>query len=145
MHREAQRCVQAYAAELDGRGVGGTSHTWDEIAPTLAQLRPPRGLFVVASLRAEPVGCGGLKLPSGEPAEVKRMWVDGSVRGLGVGRRLLGELERRAAESGARTIRLETNGALTEAISLYRSSGYEEIEPFNDEPLAHHWFAKSLG
>ena len=41
-----------------------------------------------------------------------------------------------------RTIRLETNGALTEAIALYRSSGYEEVEPFNDEPYAHHWFAK---
>jgi hypothetical protein len=43
------------------------------------------------------------------------------------------------------TLRLETNRALTEAIALYRASGYEEVEPFNDEPHAHHWFAKSLG
>jgi ribosomal protein S18 acetylase RimI-like enzyme len=90
------------------------------------------------------VGCAGLKLPPGQPAEVKRMWVSESVRGLGIGRRLLGEIERRAAEAGRRTIRLETSGSLTEAIALYRSSGYEEVEPFNDEPLAHHWFAKRL-
>jgi DNA-binding MarR family transcriptional regulator/ribosomal protein S18 acetylase RimI-like enzyme len=142
MHRDAQRCLQAYAAELDRRV--GTGHAWPAMAATLGQLRRPRGLFVVASLRGEPVGCGGLKLPAGQPPEVKRMWVDEKVRGLGVGRRLLAELERRAAEAGADTVRLETNGALTEAIALYRSSGYEEIEPFNDEPYAHFWFAKRL-
>ena len=135
MRPDAQRCLQAYAAELD-RACVGWRPRGRAIAATLDQLRPPRGLFVVATLRAEPVGCGGLKLPPGEPAEVKRMWVAESARGLGVGRRLLGELERRAAEAGARTIRLETNGALTEAIALYRSSGYEEVEPFNDEPHA---------
>ena len=66
------------------------------------------------------------------------------MRGLGLGRRLVAELERRAAEAGATTVRLDTNGALTEAIALYRSSGYEEVEPFNDEVYAHHWFAKPL-
>jgi hypothetical protein len=34
---------------------------------------------------------------------------------------------------------------LTEAIGLYRSSGYVEVSPFNDEPYAHHWFEKNLG
>ena len=33
---------------------------------------------------------------------------------------------------------------LGEAQQLYRSSGYVEVEPFNDEPYAHHWFTKSL-
>ena len=42
------------------------------------------------------------------------------------------------------TLRLETNRALTEAIGLYRSSGYREVAPFNDEPHAHHWFEKTL-
>jgi DNA-binding MarR family transcriptional regulator len=143
MHLDARRCLQAYASELDRRVEGG-SDSWSSIAPTLGELRPPRGLFLVATLRGEPIGCGGLKLPRGRPAEVKRMWVAERARGLGLGRRLLGELERRAAAAGCDTIRLETNRALTEAISLYRSSGYEEIAPFNDEPYAHHWFAKAL-
>jgi hypothetical protein len=43
------------------------------------------------------------------------------------------------------TLRLDTNRALTEAIGLYRAAGYEEIERFNDEPHAHHFFAKALG
>ena len=72
------------------------------------------------------------------------MWVADAARGLGIGRRLLGELERRAPEAGVRTVRLETNRALEEAIGLYRSAGYREVEAFNDEPYAHHWFEKRL-
>ena len=72
------------------------------------------------------------------------MWVAGSVRGLGVGRRLLGAVEEHARASGVRTLRLETNRALVEAIALYRSAGYREVAAFNAEPFAHHWFEKHL-
>ena len=96
-------------------------------------------------VRAEPVGCGALKLQADGSAYLKRMWVAESVRGLGIGRRLLGELERHAAARGAQRVTLETNGVLTEAIALYRSAGYREVDPFNDEPYAHHWFEKQLG
>ena len=72
------------------------------------------------------------------------MWVADAVRGLGIGRRLLEELERRAAAAGVPALRLETNRALQEAIGLYRSAGYVEVEAFNDEPYAHHWFEKRL-
>ena len=107
-------------------------------------MRPPRGLFVVATLHGEPVGCGGLKFHPGEPTEIKRMWVAGSARGLGVGRRLLSRLEELAAEHGSDAVRLDTNGNLREAIAMYRSSGYREIDAFNDEPYADHWFEKRL-
>jgi ribosomal protein S18 acetylase RimI-like enzyme len=72
------------------------------------------------------------------------MWVSDGVRGLGIGRRLLNELEVRAAAAGTRSVRLETNRSLSEAIALYRASGYEEIPAFNDEVYAHHWFEKKL-
>ena len=72
------------------------------------------------------------------------MWVDPNSRGRGVGRRLLERLEALARESGVRTVRLETNRALGEAIGLYRRSGFAEVAPFNDEPYAHHWFEKAL-
>ena len=72
------------------------------------------------------------------------MWVRGSERGLGIGRRLLGELEAVAAAGGARSVRLETNRALTEALNLYRSAGYREVAPFNEEHHAHHWLEKPL-
>ena len=64
--------------------------------------------------------------------------------GLGLGRRLLAELEAHAAARGVRTLRLETNRTLGEAITLYRTAGYREVAPFNDEPYAHHWFEKTL-
>ena len=56
-----------------------------------------------------------------------------------------GELERLAAKNGATAVRLETNRTLTEAINLYRSAGYVEVSPFNEEPYAHHWFEKQVG
>jgi ribosomal protein S18 acetylase RimI-like enzyme len=66
-------------------------------------------------------------------------------RGLEVGRRLLGELERTAREAGAVVLRLETNRALSEAIALYKRSGYVEVKVFNAEHYAHNGFEKTLG
>jgi DNA-binding MarR family transcriptional regulator/GNAT superfamily N-acetyltransferase len=141
---EARYCMREYFAELDRRFDVG----FDPAASISAdddELRPPAGLLLVATLRTEPIGCGALKFHDGAPTELKRMWVASSARGLGVGRRLLTELEREAARHGSRIVRLETNQSLTEAIALYRSSGYVEVAPFNDEPYAHHWFEKRLG
>jgi DNA-binding MarR family transcriptional regulator/N-acetylglutamate synthase-like GNAT family acetyltransferase len=143
-HRDAQRCLDEYAAELGCRFEAGFDPA-RSISAEVDEMRLPAGLFVLASLRGEAVGCGALKLHGEEPAELKRMWVAERVRGLGVGRRLLAELERRATEAGARAVRLETNKALTEAIGLYRSAGYREVAAFNDELYAHHWFEKRLG
>jgi ribosomal protein S18 acetylase RimI-like enzyme len=108
-------------------------------------MRPPAGAFLMATLRGKPVGCGALKFHESAPTEIKRMWVAPTARGCGLARQLLAELEARAAATGCRTVRLETNRALTEAIGLYRSAGYREIDPFNDEPYADHWFEKTLG
>ena len=72
------------------------------------------------------------------------MWVAPSARGLGVGRRILSELEEQARRRGVRLVRLETNRTLKEAGGLYRATGYVEVEAFNDEPYAHHWFEKRL-
>jgi DNA-binding MarR family transcriptional regulator len=142
-HRDARRCVRAYFAELDRRSETG----FDPAAGISAEpheLVPPAGAFLVAYLRDEPVGCGAVKHHPGEPSEIKRMWVAESARGLGLGRRLLTELEARARDSGAPAARLETNRTLVEAIAMYRSAGYAAVPAFNDEPFAHHWFEKPL-
>jgi ribosomal protein S18 acetylase RimI-like enzyme len=72
------------------------------------------------------------------------MWIAESARGLGLGRRLMEELEMLARRSGASVARLETNSVLEEAMAMYRSAGYEEVPAFNDEPFANHWFEKRL-
>jgi DNA-binding MarR family transcriptional regulator/GNAT superfamily N-acetyltransferase len=140
---EAQACLTAYVTELGRRFDSGFDPT-RSISAELHELRPPAGMFLVATLHSEAVGCGALKFHGSAPAELKRMWVADAVRGLGIGRRLLEELEQRAAAAGAPAVRLETNRALREAIGLYRSAGYVEVEPFNGEPYAHHWFEKRL-
>jgi len=142
-HPNARRAVRAYVAELSDRFEDG----WDpalSISAADEELTPPAGLFLVATLYADVVGCGALKFHHGAPAEVKRVWVSPAVRGLGLGRRLLAELEAHAAARRVRTLRLETNRALGEAVSLYRTAGYREVAPFNDEPYADHWFEKIL-
>ncbi|HEY2601724.1 MAG TPA: MarR family winged helix-turn-helix transcriptional regulator [Thermoleophilaceae bacterium] len=141
----AQHCLREYVVELDRRFDAGFDPA-RSISADAPELRPPAGLLLVASLLSEPVACGALKFHGGEPTEIKRMWVAESARGLGLGRRLLAELEAHAAaRAESRVVRLETNGTLGEAIALYRSAGYEEVDAFNDEPYAHHWFEKRLG
>jgi DNA-binding MarR family transcriptional regulator len=100
------------------------------IAATDDELTLPAGLLVVATLRGDPIGCAALKFHPGRPAEIKRIWVERAARGLGLGRRLLADIEQRATEHGVRTLRLETNPTLTEAIALFRSAAYREIQPF---------------
>ena len=142
-HPHAQHCMHAYFSELDRRFDTGFDPALS-IPADEEELRLPAGLFLVAMLHADSIGCGALKFHRDEPAEIKRMWVAESARGLGVGRRLLGELEAHAAAHGAPAVRLDTNRTLTEAISMYRSAGYTEVAPFNDETYADHWFEKQL-
>ena len=142
-HPHAQHCLHEYFSELDRRFDTGFDPALS-IPADEREVRPPAGLFLVATLREEPIGCGALRFHKRKPAEIKRMWVAESARGLGVGRRILGELEDRAAVHGAKVVRLETNKSLVEAISLYRSAGYVEVAPFNSEPYAHHWFEKRI-
>jgi DNA-binding MarR family transcriptional regulator len=142
-HPHAQHCLRTYFAELERRFEGGFDPA-RSLLDDAAQLRPPGGLFLIASLRSEPIGCGGLVFHEGQPPEIKRMWVAEAARGLGIGRRLLAELEARAARHGSRRVRLETNRSLTEAVAMYRGAGYVEVAAYNDEPYAHHWFEKRL-
>jgi DNA-binding MarR family transcriptional regulator len=143
-HPDAQHCLRHYFAELDVRFDAGFDPDVG-LGADLAQFRPPTGTFLVASLRSEPIGCGALRFQPDGATDLKRMWIAPSVRGLGIGRRLLGELEARAVAAGSRLVRLETNRTLTEAIAMYRAAGYREVPPFNDEPYGHHWFAKDVG
>jgi ribosomal protein S18 acetylase RimI-like enzyme len=136
-------CFESYFAELDERFEAGFDAE-RSISADADELSEPRGLVLVARLRDEPIGCGVLKLHGRDPAEIKRMWVAPTARGLGLGRRLLRELEASAGRQGATRARLETNRALTEAVNLYRSAGYSEVAAFNDEPYADHWFEKRL-
>jgi DNA-binding MarR family transcriptional regulator/GNAT superfamily N-acetyltransferase len=143
-HPDARFCLQSYFSELSRRFEAGFDPA-RSISADDGELTPPAGLLLVATLHGEPVGCGALKFHGDAAAEIKRMWVAPAARGLGLGRRLLTDLEAQAAGRQVPTLRLETNRSLGEAIGLYRSAGYREVAAFNDERYAHHWFEKTLG
>ena len=139
---DARTCLSAYADELRRR----FPHGFDEgdLVPP-EHVRGPAGAVVVAREQGRPVGCGVVRTPEPGIGEIRHLWVDGTARGLGLGRRLLNELERQSIRRGHRVVRLDTNEVLTEAIALYRSSGYRDVPPYDDNPHASFWFEKSLG
>lgn len=139
----ARTCLEAYYAELDRRFEHGF-RVEDSRDPPPDDIRPPRGAFLVALADGQPVGCVALKRVDDTTAEVKRLWVADAVRGRGVARRLMDRLEALAAERGVRILRLDTNRVLTEARDMYRAWGWTEIDRFNDDPYAHHFFEKAL-
>ncbi|HXZ17213.1 MAG TPA: helix-turn-helix domain-containing GNAT family N-acetyltransferase [Roseiarcus sp.] len=140
---EARACLESYFRELAARFEGGYDPANDLSAPA-KDFRPPTGLFVLARLRGEPIGCGALKRIDAETAEIKRVWTAPAARGLGGARRMLHRLEAEAKKMGFSVLRLDTNKALKEAHALYLRQGYRDIARFNDNPYAHRWFEKHI-
>jgi GNAT superfamily N-acetyltransferase len=143
--------LRAYAGELAARWPEKAPEpTWTQefLADDPLALVPPAGVFVVARQGERVVGCAGLRLegtdvPRGA-GEIKRMWVDPSVRGQGLGRRLLAHLTELAREAGLRRLVLDTADDLLEARALYLGEGFVETPPYNANPYAHHWFTRDL-
>ena len=101
-----------------------------DIGPTreAAMFVEPDGVFlVVRDDEGRAIGCGGVCRFDGTRAELKRMYVLPEVRGRGLGRLLLVELEAEARRLGYARIVLETGDRQPEALGLYASAGYERI------------------
>lgn len=117
----------------------------DETPLDHAMFEPPAGSFFVGYLDGEAVATGAWRRSSvpafgtSATAEIKRMYVVPSARGVGLARRMLAHLEQSAAEAGAHALLLETGILQPEAIALYESSGYVAVPGFGhyrDSPLS---------
>jgi GNAT superfamily N-acetyltransferase len=139
---EARELVASYIAEIEKTfGYDSTR----AVPVTDDDFDPPNGVFlVVRDQGGAAVGCGAVRLLAADTAEVKRMWVSPIVRGRGAGWALLEALEAAAAGLGATSGVLDTNATLTSALALYRAAGWQEVEPYNENPEATHWFRKAL-
>lgn len=142
-HPEAVHAMTRYFSEIDDRFDGGFD-PGDTLVTDAGSMTAPEGAFVVAHGNGSVVACGGVKRIDRRTAEIKRMWVDPKWRGLGLGVRLLANLESHATRLGYRVVRLDTNSVLVEAITMYERSGYNSIERYNDNPYARRWFEKRL-
>jgi ribosomal protein S18 acetylase RimI-like enzyme len=142
-HPDARRALVAYLDEVASRMSNAVVSSAE--ADDVDDYRAPSGMFlVVRDEHSNVVGCGALRELDESTGEIKRMWVDVSQRGRGVGRALLAALEARASVAGWSTLRLDTNGVLGEAIALYESHGYQRIDRYNDNPDATEFFEKRL-
>ncbi|GAA3537860.1 GNAT family N-acetyltransferase [Amycolatopsis ultiminotia] len=110
-----------------------------------ADLVPPQGAFLLATDGAEAVGCAGVRVVCPGLTELTKVYVRPAHRGHGSGRRLVAAAEAAARRLGSVRMRLDTRHDLVEARALYAATGYAEVEPFNDDQYAEHWFAKQLG
>ena len=112
-----------------------------------AQVMDGDGAFLVAYLDDVAVGCGALRRLDPATAEIKRMYVDPSVRGRGIGRALVEALEREARLLSVTRIVLETGTRLAPAIKLYEAMGFARIPLFGEylsSPATSLCFGKSI-
>ncbi|WP_406736739.1 GNAT family N-acetyltransferase [Thioclava sp. GXIMD4215] len=135
-------CVNAYVAELSRR-FGEDFDRARSGEPEADAMRPPRGTFLLALSEGVAMGCVAVK-DMGERAEIKRLWVDPSARGMRLAHRLMREAETRAYDLGHRELVLDTSARLPEARAFYLKTGWGEIARYNDNPYADHFFGKEL-
>jgi putative acetyltransferase len=105
----------------------------------VAALCEPAVTFLVVRADGEAVGCGALLRDPRGWGEIKRMYVRPQQRGRGIGQRVLAELEAIARANRLPLLRLETGIHNTEALALYRRSGFMECAAFGDyapDPLS---------
>ena len=78
-----------------------------------------------------PVACGAIKqMGSTNAWEIKRMFVEESMRGTGIASQVINELEKWAKELNVEKLVLETGIRQTEAVALYHKNNYQIIKNF---------------
>ncbi|ROP74126.1 GNAT family N-acetyltransferase [Curtobacterium sp. PhB115] len=145
---EVDALLDAYLDEREAT-FPSAQGTYSRKRTPAAEFTPPDGVFAVAYDDGVPVGCGGLRRIADGPGatgrfEVKHVFVTPAGRGGGVATAVMDVLERAGADLGARSIVLDTNDSLVAAGAMYRSRGYERVEPFNTNPNATAWYRKPI-
>ena len=133
---------RAYFADIASRYPGWSPDLIPSADP--AEVAAPLGAWVVAYLDGRPVGCGGVKRLDASSAELKRIYLDDSARGHGLGRRVLEQLEQHARDLGYERLRLDTGERQPQALGLFQSAGYQQIPDYNGNTWATYWMEKRL-
>lgn len=140
--------LRSYLDDVASRYYGRPA-TAEELEAALREhpsddLVAPHGVFLLATDGDEVCGCVGLAHLEDRVGEVRRLHVAAPYRRLGLGRRLMTDVEDHARRMGMVELRLDTRRDLVESQRLYTSVGYREIPPYSGGPYSDHWYSKPL-
>ncbi|WP_443111299.1 GNAT family N-acetyltransferase [Amycolatopsis sp. A1MSW2902] len=147
-HPDATAILREYMDEVASRYYGRPA-TPAEVDEALADepadgLVAPTGAFLMAYRDGKPAGCVGVRVVEPGLSALTKVYVRPEHRGHGGGKLIVTAAEAAAKRLGSVRMRLDTRDDLVEARALYASMGYAEVEAFNDDKYAEHWFSKDL-
>lgn len=147
-HPDAVAIMREYMDEVASRYFGRPV-TETELTQYVAEepgtdLVAPTGAFLLGRRDGEVAGCAGVRVVAPGITELTKVFVKPAHRGSGIATALVAAAEDAGRRLGSALMRLDTRHDLVEARALYAKTGYAEVEPFNDEQFAEHWFAKTL-
>ena len=106
-----------------------------ELAELPGDYTPPGGRLLVARDDGAAVACVALRRLDAKTCEMKRLYVQPSHRGLGLGRALAEAVISEARLTGYERMRLDTLPSMTDAAVLYERLGFRDIEPYTENPV----------
>jgi len=133
--KEARTLFEEYAAWL---GINLCFQNFDqELAALPGEYAPPNGRLLLAFEEDQLAGCIALRKIRATTCEMKRLFLRPEFRGRGLGRILVERIIEEARQIGYTQICLDTlPGRMDQAIALYKSIGFKEIEPYYNNPVA---------
>ena len=130
------QCRALFAEYQRALGISLCFQQFDrEMANLPGDYARPRGRLVLARVAGEPAGCVALRPLGDDVAEMKRLYVRASCRGMGIGRTLAEHVIDEARALGYRTVKLDTLPAMADAQRLYRKLGFADTPAYNDNPV----------
>jgi len=95
---------------------------------------PPNGCLLLAKYGDEVAGCVALESLNDRVCQMKRLYVRPTLRRLQIGRELSEHVIEHARENGFEYMRIHTISGMIEAIGLYKSLGFSDIDPYENSP-----------